>query len=377
MKKSHFIVLIIALVVSIASLAVGIGALVSTRDNGATITNLGQINEVHPHELVLKEVTEKEPTCTQVGVKYIFCETCGELIKTVITEKLPHNYNDVVTDPTCTEQGFTTHTCSCGDSYVDNYVNALGHSYNDVVTDPTCTEKGYTTHTCQDCEFVLVDSYVDELGHSYEEEYSFDTNQHWKNVTCGHDYVVVKENHNLNEYGTCVECGFVQKIPVFAFAKIYGKDEGELSYVTANKYFGPAEGYMRQYFYEVQAQWEYFINDFSSQITITTFDAISFAGYCPIALIERWEDLILQAMMSIEDLEISDPVKYQMYKDHIELERVFPLYCKCTTCAGHFADASLREYRLIFKEICTRLNVILQTEYNFIDLVSLYDAWHI
>ena len=40
-----------------------------------------------------------------------------------------HNYNAVVTAPTCTEKGYTTHTCSCGDSYVDSYTNALGHDY--------------------------------------------------------------------------------------------------------------------------------------------------------------------------------------------------------------------------------------------------------
>ena len=40
-----------------------------------------------------------------------------------------HVYTDVVTAPTCTEQGYTTHTCSCGDTKVDTYVDAAGHSY--------------------------------------------------------------------------------------------------------------------------------------------------------------------------------------------------------------------------------------------------------
>ena len=41
---------------------------------------------------------------------------------------------DTVTAPTCTERGYTTHTCSrCGDSYVDAYVDALGHDWNDPV----------------------------------------------------------------------------------------------------------------------------------------------------------------------------------------------------------------------------------------------------
>ena len=119
-----------------------------------------------------------------------------------------HSYTAVVTAPTCTEKGYTTHTCACGDSYVDTYVDALGHawdngkvtkeptetetgvktftctrcsetktevipplshkhSYDAVVTAPTCTEKGYTTHTCA-CGESYVDTYVDALGHSWD-----------------------------------------------------------------------------------------------------------------------------------------------------------------------------------------------------------------
>ena len=33
----------------------------------------------------------------------------------------------MITAPTCTEQGYTTHTCACGESYMDSYVDALGH----------------------------------------------------------------------------------------------------------------------------------------------------------------------------------------------------------------------------------------------------------
>ena len=119
-----------------------------------------------------------------------------------------HSYKDVVTAPTCTEKGYTTHTCSCGDSYVDTYTDALGHawdngkvtkeptetetgvktftctrcgetrtetmpviphvhSYKDVVTAPTCTAKGYTTHTCA-CGDSYVDTYTDALGHAWD-----------------------------------------------------------------------------------------------------------------------------------------------------------------------------------------------------------------
>lgn len=42
-----------------------------------------------------------------------------------------HSYEAVVTPPTCTEDGYTTHTCHCGDSYVDSHVDATGHNFED------------------------------------------------------------------------------------------------------------------------------------------------------------------------------------------------------------------------------------------------------
>ncbi len=40
-----------------------------------------------------------------------------------------HSYTEVVISPTCTEKGYTTHTCACGDTYIDNELAALGHDY--------------------------------------------------------------------------------------------------------------------------------------------------------------------------------------------------------------------------------------------------------
>ena len=64
-----------------------------------------------------------------------------------------HSYKAVVTAPTCTSKGYTTHTCACGDSYVDTYVDALGHAWDngEVTKEPTATETGVRTYTCTRC----------------------------------------------------------------------------------------------------------------------------------------------------------------------------------------------------------------------------------
>ena len=105
----------------------------------------------------------EQPNCTEAGLKVQVCE-CGESRMEIIPAT-GHSYVTVVIDPTCTEQGFTTHTCGdCGDSYVDTYVNATGHNYLAVVTEPTCTRSGFTTHTCDDCGNSYFDTYVNATG---------------------------------------------------------------------------------------------------------------------------------------------------------------------------------------------------------------------
>ncbi len=65
---------------------------------------------------------------------------------------LGHDYNSVVTAPTCTEPGFTTYTCgNCRDSYTDDEVSATGHSWGDPAWTWTETEKGFAASACFTC----------------------------------------------------------------------------------------------------------------------------------------------------------------------------------------------------------------------------------
>ena len=83
-----------------------------------------------------------------------------------------HSYKDVVTAPTCTEKGHTTHTCSCGDSYVDTYTDPLGHDLkDDAAVAATCTTAGTTAGKhCTRCDYKEGMETIAALGHDLKDD---------------------------------------------------------------------------------------------------------------------------------------------------------------------------------------------------------------
>ena len=107
-----------------------------------------------------KATVTKQPTTTEEGIRTYTCTRCNssytESIAKLPEEKHTHNYTGSITkEATCTEAGVRTYTCSCGNSYTEN-IPATGHSYVSKVTKAaTTTEEGIMTYTCSKC------------GHSY------------------------------------------------------------------------------------------------------------------------------------------------------------------------------------------------------------------
>ena len=102
---------------------------------------------VHTHTL---EETIQEPTCTETGLKTVSCSECVYSYTETI-DALEHDYETSSTASSCTEEGYTTYTCSrCGDSYVDNTTPALGHSYGEweTIKEANCTENGLKERIC-------------------------------------------------------------------------------------------------------------------------------------------------------------------------------------------------------------------------------------
>ena len=107
--------------------------------------------------------------------------------------------------PTCTVAGYEAYEhCSKCDYTTYAEIPSTGHSYNAIVTAPTCTTQGYTTHTCSACTDSYVDTYVDATGdHVYSEERHYNRKESWKQCTkCGEKYDVVARTYNV----TIVDC---------------------------------------------------------------------------------------------------------------------------------------------------------------------------
>lgn len=77
-----------------------------------------------------------------------------------------HVYVPVITKPTCTEQGYTTHTCEiCGDSYVDSYTEPTGHTFIWVTDkEATATEAGSKHAECVVCGYAKAAETIPATG---------------------------------------------------------------------------------------------------------------------------------------------------------------------------------------------------------------------
>ena len=125
-----------------------------------------------------------------------------------------------VTTPTCTEKGYTTHTCTkCNVSYKDTYTAALGHDWcthtdsdtncgDCTYTAPDCTKDGSITRTCKrdGCSETKVDV-VPALGHTPGSS-AVTKYPAYRTYTCDRCKAFVKEwNDERLQYVTLPETG--------------------------------------------------------------------------------------------------------------------------------------------------------------------------
>ncbi|MBR3835457.1 MAG: leucine-rich repeat protein, partial [Clostridia bacterium] len=166
------------------------------------------------------EGVEQVPaTETSEGEMLHTCERCGEtMIQPIPVLEHIHNYSGTVTPPGCEADGYTTYTCRCGDSYIDDYVPKTGHSYKSEITTPaTHTAEGVETFTC-DCGASYTEviakieehTYVATVTPSTCEENGYTT----YTCACGDTYteIILATGHDLEEISipstSCIDIGY-------------------------------------------------------------------------------------------------------------------------------------------------------------------------
>ena len=109
------------------------------------------------------------PTHTEPGYTLYECSVCKESYKTDYTAPVGHAFDEgtVTKEATCTAEGEMTYACSCGATHTVP-IPMTEHELTSVVTAPTCTELGYTTHSCKHCEYSYTDTPVAALGHAWD-----------------------------------------------------------------------------------------------------------------------------------------------------------------------------------------------------------------
>ncbi len=105
------------------------------------------------------------PTCTDGGYTLHTCDECGYQWTTDPTEPTGHDYGEWITND---EKNGHYRVCKNDENHIETGICA--ESATAVVTAPTCTEQGFTTYTCDLCGNVWKDNYTEPTGHTYTQK---------------------------------------------------------------------------------------------------------------------------------------------------------------------------------------------------------------
>lgn len=129
-----------------------------------------------------------------------------------------HNYSPTVTAPTCTDEGFTTYTCTCGDSYISDKTAAVGHNFGEWKTTkaPTETATGLAERKCAACGEtesktlgkILANHVHDYTGKITSNATCIKAGVKTFTCTCGEQYTetIAKTAHNYQTTVTTANC---------------------------------------------------------------------------------------------------------------------------------------------------------------------------
>lgn len=150
-----------------------------------------------------------------------------------------HKYTDTIIPPTCTEKGYTLHSCNCGYEYKDKFVNPK-HDYVLIeYTDPTCETDGKELYKCIHCgneKTEIVTAKGHKFGKWVEQEKPLCEKDGYEVRQCsvcgkietnslkrtGHKFTAWRKEGD-DYVRDCSACGFTEKkgLPIDAVGQIF------------------------------------------------------------------------------------------------------------------------------------------------------------
>ncbi len=194
-------------------------------------------------------LSSKAPT-PSTSSKPLAVTTSSEAPKPVHT----HSYSKKPTEPTCTEKGYTTYTCSCGDTYVSDYVEPK-HAYVDYV----CSKCGEVdkSHAYEYLvewimqngktrgEYIGIHEYSDDFNYQYGISYSASGDYLYVSVlsegdqdtNSDDDYVSIDLSGKNQKFEYYCAYGY-QPTDYYTIGLINGKTHTSNSPISCDTYYG-------------------------------------------------------------------------------------------------------------------------------------------
>ena len=118
------------------------------------------------YECVCTSPSILPPTCEKGGYTLNYCDECNFYWETEPTDPIGHDYGN----KWITNEDKTGHYQVCKNDPTHIVTGVCAESVTTVTTAPTCTEQGYTTYTCTVCGNKWDADFVDATGHHYTQK---------------------------------------------------------------------------------------------------------------------------------------------------------------------------------------------------------------
>ncbi len=159
-------------------------------EDAAFDSNTGQTSaeafatEINPDNHAIVNHEAQAPTCTEIGWDaYVTCQREGCNYTTYVEKAANGHAYDLTTGVTA-EDGKHIVTCpNCAEG-TEGHTKVVDCTYGEgVVKAPTCTKNGYTTHTCTACGYFYTDTETTATGHTFGKWAAIGNDKHERTCT--------------------------------------------------------------------------------------------------------------------------------------------------------------------------------------------------